>query len=1038
MKKILLFFVLAFVVSASAFSQQVQSVRGTVTSSEDGLGVPGVMISVPGTTVGTMTDADGKYVLNVPANANTLIFTYVGMKRVETQISGRSVIDVVMLPDLQLMDEVVVVGYGVQRKSDVTGAIASVKGDAIANLATPSFDVQLAGRSAGVQVTATSGILGQAPRMRIRGVGSISSGTYPLVVVDGIPIFTGDQGGSASTNALGDINPADIESMEILKDGSATAIYGSRAANGVLLITTKKGSAEKGRYRLTYNNYFGVAQPVRLFDLLNAEEFIAISNEKRANLPAPNNTPIAFSDGAKTGGFDTDWQKEVLRSNAFQMDHNLSLSGATDATNYYFSVGFSDQQGVARPNQMERFTIRANVDQKVTKWLTMGASAGITRSSYSGLNTGTNALSGNIFSAIRQHPNVPILDPDDPTGYNLDDVNSDLVGRWNNAITIGDNLPNIVYVIDHNKYESRVTRIIANTYAQINFTPWLNWKTQLSADYQNTDGFLYWNPIHGDGKGYKGYVSQDFDNGLRWNLQNILNFTKTFAQNHNVGVTLINEFEYSKYYGFNANGNDLANEFFNKNVISGTFGTMSIGGYMNDNGFVSYAARANYNYAGKYFLQGTVRYDGISSLPEANKFGVFPGASIGWTISKENFFSGLLNVVNDLKFRASYAQVGNVSIGSYPYLGLYSSAKYADYNGIAYSQAGNDQLQWEKSTKYDVGLDAQFMEGRFGLTFDYFLNTIDDMILAAPYPPSLGIPGNSINKNVGSMKNWGYEFSANAWVIRKPDFSWQVDANITLPDNRVLSLVNDADITYDYTIIRVNEPIYSLFGYNYWGVNEANGNPVFYKADGSLVQLNYLDGGSYVFNPENPSQMTEASSFTAADKMLVGRTLPKFYGGLNSRVTYKGFDLNVMVRYSGGNKIMNRTRVDLMNLSFTNNSAEMLGRWQSASNPGDGWTPRLYYMSQNFINKPETTNTRFVEKGDFIKISTIQLGYNLPKSLVSRAGIDNLRVYVQGQDLFMFTSYTGIDPEMESGGTGVDFNGTPRQRVITGGISLTL
>ena len=243
---------------------------------------------------------------------------------------------------------------------------------------------------------------------------------------------------------------------------------------------------------------------------------------------------------------------------------------------------------------------------------------------------------------------------------------------------------------------------------------------------------------------------------------------------------------------------------------------MSIGGSMSDNGFISYAARVNYNFAGKYYVQGSIRYDGISSLPEANQWGVFPGASIGWTVSKENFFSGLLNIVNDLKIRASYAQVGNVNIGSYPYLGLYSSAKYADYNGIAYSQAGNDQLKWEKSTKYDVGFDMQFLEGRFGLTFDYYLNSIEDMILAAPYPASLGIPGNSINKNIGSMKNWGYEVSVNAWAIRSKEFTWRVEANITLPDNRVLSLVDDADIVGDYRIIRVDEPINSLYGYKYW------------------------------------------------------------------------------------------------------------------------------------------------------------------------------------------------------------------------------
>lgn len=1036
MKKILLILVLAIATSTLALTQTVQ-IRGVVTGSEDGLGVPGVMISVKGTTVGAMSDADGKYTINVPAGANTLVFTYVGMRKVETEIAGRTVIDVVMSPDLQIMEEIVVVGYGTQKKSDVTGAISQVKGQSIAELATPSFDAQLAGRSAGVQVSTNSGVLGSTPRMNIRGVNSISSGTYPLVVLDGIPIFTGNiSAGGASANAMGDINPADIESMEILKDGSATAIYGSRAANGVILITTKRGGKDQGKYKITYNMYMGVAQPTGLHDLLKADDFVTINNEKRTN---NGQTSVASSTGSKPGTYETDWQDAVLNSNAFQMDHSLALTGATDRTSYYFSIGYSDQEGVAKPNSMKRYSVRANVDQKVKKWLNMGVNIGYTKSGYYGLNQGSRSLSGNMFSSVRQHPNVPIYDENDPTGYNIDDVNSDLVGRWNNLEPIGDNLPNIMYVLAHNKLESRVNRLIGNTYLLVSFTPWLNYKVQLSIDQAQSDAYLYYDPAHGDGKGSNGYAYNSFNNNLRWNFQNILSFNKTFNQNHNVSVTLINEYQYTKGYNFAAIGQDLSNDFFNENIISGTFGTMSIAGGMSDNGFISYAARGNYNYAGKYFLQGSVRYDGISSLPEANKYGLFPGGSVGWTISKEDFFSGLTGIINDLKIRASYAEVGNVDVGDYPYLGLYGSAKYADNNGIAYAQAGNDQLQWEKSTKYDIGLDLQILEGRAGVTFDYYLNNIDDMILAAPYPASLGIPGNSINKNIGSMKNWGYEFSVSAWVLRGKDFEWLVDANITLPNNKVISLDNDADIVGEFRIIRVNEPINSIFGYKYWGVNEANGNPVFYKADGqSLVQLYYPTSRVYAFDPENPGEMTTLSTFNAADKQLLGSTQPKYFGGLTSRMTYKNFDLTIMLRYNGGNFIMNRTRCDLLNLQFTNNSTEILGRWQSPTEPGDGWTPRLYYGSYNFINYPETSNSRFVESGGYLKINNIQLGYNLPQSLVSRAGIANARVYIQAQDLFMITKYTGIDPEMDEFQAGVDFQGSPRQQVITGGISITL
>src|SRR5450759_4659711 len=334
MKKILILFSLFLITGTLVMAQTVQ-ITGTVTSSEDGLPLPGVTVFVKGTTLGTLTASDGKYVLSVPTSATTLVFSYIGFKTSDVAIEGKTKIDHVLELDVFKVDEVVVVGYGVQKKREVTGAISSVKGDALANLATPSFDGQLAGRSAGVQVTTQSGVLGNVPRFRIRGVGSITSGTYPLVVVDGVPIFTGDQGGAASTNALGDINPADIESMEILKDGSGTAIYGSRAANGVILITTKRGSG--GKFHVNYNNYFGVASPVKLFDLLKANDFVIISNEKRSNRGQAN---WASNDGAAYPGrvFDTDWQKAVLRTNAKQQDHNLSFSGSNEKSTYYFSI----------------------------------------------------------------------------------------------------------------------------------------------------------------------------------------------------------------------------------------------------------------------------------------------------------------------------------------------------------------------------------------------------------------------------------------------------------------------------------------------------------------------------------------------------------------------------------------------------------------------------------------------------------------------------------------------------------------------------
>lgn len=1040
MKKILMLFSLFMITGYLVIAQTVQ-ISGTVTSSDDGLAMPGVFVSVKGTTVGTITGVDGKYVLSVPSNSQTLVFSFIGYKTQEVTIEGKTRIDAVLEQDLFKVDEIVVVGYGVQKKREVTGSITTVKGNELASLATPSFDAQLAGRSAGVQVTTMTGILGETPRLRIRGVGSISSGTYPLVVIDGVPAFVGDQGGNASTNALGDINPADIESMEILKDGSGTAIYGSRAANGVILITTKRGSG--GKFKLNYSNYFGVASPVRLFDLLHAADFVMISNEKRSNRTQAN---WAASDGTAYPGrtFDTDWQKAVLR-NAQQQDHNLSFSGSNEKSSYYFSLGYTNQEGVTIPNKMNRYSMRGNIDQKVKKWLSVGTTFGVTRTDYYGLNTGTNSLSGNIFSAIRQLPNTPIYDPNNNTGtgYNIEAIGTNplnwtnLVGKWNNATTIGDNLPNIVYTLNNNVQSSKVYRTMGNAYAQINILPSLNFKTQIGIDNSLTDGFIYWNPLHGDGRSSAGFVSNNFTNYFRWDVQNVLSFNKTFAADHNVALQLINEFEARKNNSFSGSGTNLSSDFFRHNLISGSYSTANSGGSLSENGFISYAGRVNYNFRGKYFFQASLRYDGISALPKDNRWGLFPGASVGWTVSKEPFMEGLSSVISDLKVRASYAKVGNTSIGNYPSLGLYGAAKYADYNGIAFSQAGNNLLKWETSTKYDAGFDVLFLDGKYKFTFDYYLNVADGLILAAPTAPSLGIPGNSINKNIGSMNNWGYEFSGEAYIIRKTDFSWQVDANLTLAGNEIKTLTNNADMIYTYTINRVGESYNAIFGYTYLGVNAANGNPLYRKADGQVVQADIPTSLYVAYKPATPADVsTPAAQLGNADKTVLGSSLPKWFGAVNTKVSYKGFDFTVMFRFSGGNIVMNRTRMDLLGQNFTNNSTEILGRWKSVAEPGDGWTPKLWAAGGNFVNLSDQTSTRWTEKGDFLKLSTLSIGYNFPKAMISKIGLESLRVFAQGQDLFMFTKYTGIDPEMESGG--VDYNGTPRQRVITFGINLSL
>lgn len=931
------------------------------------------------------------------------------------------------------IEEVVVVGYGTQKKSDVTSSVSTVKGDAIVNLNTPTFEAQLAGRSSGVQVVNNSGEIGRAPTVRIRGVNSISSGTAPLYVVDGVPIFSGDTGGgNTAANALADINPADIETMTVLKDGAATAIYGSRAANGVVLITTKKGKS--GRFSVTYNNQFSIANVVKKFDLLQTPDFIKISNEKAAAVNAV---------WARGTDFNTDWQDAVLRTGT-QTDHFLSMTGGLGNGNYYASFGYTNQEGVIKPNGMERLSVRMNADQKVTSWLKLTSSLAYSETQYKGLNNGYSSISGAMFSAVRQLPNTPIYDSTTPTGYNIfTSGTASMVGQWDNYIPITSSLTNIAYIVNNNKYESDLTRFIGSLAADVKLTDWASYKLQISKDRSVTTGFLYWNKVHGDGFSREGYIDNNYLNLDRWNIQNILDLKKSFNQ-HNVNLVLVNEYQKQKSNYFFGQGQGLSSDFFGEaGIISGSYTTQFSGGAVSENGLISYAARLSYNYGNKYFVQGTIRRDGLSSLPTANKWGNFPGLSLGWTVSNESFLKGN-KTLSDLKLRASYGKVGNTDIGNYPYLGLYNNYKYADYTGIGYSQAGNDKLQWETSTKKNIGADFGFLNNRITFSADYFVNQNDGLILAVPLPPSLGVPNNSINKNIGKMENKGFEFSLGADLVKGDDFTWSINGNLTLIDNKVLSLVDGSDIIGSQNgqtayLTRVGESLRSLYGFQYWGVNMANGNPVYYKADGSLVQGNLNDNKYYVFDPSNPTVLGAQSSLGSSpgndDRRILGNILPTYFGALNTNIKYKNFDFGVMARFSGGNKVFNVTRRELLNQDFYNNGTEILGRWQSASEPGDGWTPRLYGSKSSFVNLEGVVNSRFVEKGDFIKIDNITLGYSFDKSVIEKISLSKFRIYAVLQNAIMFTKYKGIDPEMEN--LGMDYNSVPRQMTFSMGINAT-
>ena len=1027
MKKLYLMLVVGLM-SVSLYAQK--SITGTI-SDESGEPLIGASVSVKGTTVGTITDFAGKYSLTVPGDNSILVVTYTGYFSKEVPVGPGTMVDVSLQEDVKTLDEFVVIGYGTEERRNLTGSVTSIDNKAIENLVTPSFESQLAGRAAGVTVITPSGVLGARPIVRIRGVNSITSGAGPLYVIDGVPVVDSDRSGIQDFNPLQNINPQDIASYEVLKDGSATAIFGSRAANGVILITTKRG--QEGAAKVSYGVTLGQSSAANRFDLLNAREFVDINNEKRRNAGA---TELAVLDPS----IDTDWQDYVL-VNGISQQHNLSISGGSASTKYFLSLAFSDQAGIIRANDMTRYAFRANLDHKVSSRIRTGASLSYSYTTLNGLNNGANSLSGATLSMTRMLPNVSIFDPANITfgGFNVTPDGAAL-GQGPNLATVDNNLPNIAFVLANNQYRTRSHRLLGNTYAEVDVLKNLTARTQIGVDATLSDDFLLWSSLHGDGRGRNGYVQQAYRPAYRWNWQNTLNYQRVIANDHRFNITAGVEYQKSEFYNFTATAQGFSDEFYTRrNLVSGSFGDEQfVGGGFAEVGFDSYFSRLNYGYKNLLLVSLSARNDGISSLARDNRRGTFYGGSLGLRFS--DLIPELGNVFDDFKLRLSYAEVGNTEIGAYPYAGGFAPVLYGTRPGIAFSRVDNTGLQWETSQKTNIGLDLSF--GGITFTFDAFRNNIDNLVLAAPVALSLGIPGNQINQNVGAMVNEGLEFSVNLPLVSKGDFTWNVDFNLTLMRNEVTRLVNPLISTYNIT--DEGSPIAQLYGFEWVGVNSANGNPMYRKADGSVVQYNLQRGalGWRVFDAADPSNVsTTASGPGSADLQTLGNTLPTFMGGFTNRFAYKGFDLEIFLRYSGGNFIMNESARGQLGQGFSNNNREILDRWTESGQETN--VPRLYSGTDVAVYGTAAANSRFVEKGDFLRIQNVVLGYRVPRRVLNsvfNGKITSARAFAQVQNLATFTSYSGLDPELNQFQgqlqLGVDWNVTPLMRTWSVGVNV--
>ena len=1048
-KQFLLLFMLGIFFTGWQAAAQERTVSGKVTASEDGSPLPGVSVTVKGTKQGTQSDASGIYKISVSGNA-TLLFSFIGTTSQEVAVGTRTIVDVQLSSDNKQLSEVVVVGYGTQKRTEFTGAASTVKAAAIAERPVQSFAQGLTGQAAGVAITQPNGLLNNPPVIRVRGLSSLSLSSFPLVVVDGIPIATGNVSENATTNnPLGDINPSDIESIDVLKDAASAAIYGSRAGAGVLLITTKRG--KQGKARVSIDSWAGVSSAVRLPDVLNAQQYMDHKNMAIANALALNpNAVTATQRNDKNQSFlpsynadgsliDTDWYKEVYRT-AFSQNHNLTITGGTEKTNYYFSAGFSDQDGFLRNNSFQRRSGRFNMDHQATSWLKLVANFNYTNSFNKAPNSGSYA--GGAFAtsglgriAVAQVPNLPAYNEDG--SYNLE---NNTVGRKNNLLPA--QFPNAAVVRDLDKNSSETARIIANLGAEIKLLEGLTFKTNYSWDRRNTENIRFWNPYNGDGWAAGGDAYNNTARSDNWNLINTLQYLKNFGDKHNVSIVVGNDVQKRRTTNWGGQRQGLADFFFTD--FQGNFGTnLAAGNGISQVGYEAYLASASYNYGGKYFISGNYRRDGNSALSSENRWGDFGGVSAGWTISEEEFFKSLNlgNKLSSLRLKASWGKVGNGNLNNaYGSYSTFASSLYGAAPTLAFNQAGNKDLKWETSEQTNIGLDVSFLNDRITFEANWYNKDINNLILDVPQAPSKGIPGNSILANVGSMYNRGWEFAVTAVPVNKGGFTWSTNINFSTNKNMVTSLVDDNTPILTNTsgleatsITKVGYSAAQVYGVKTNGVNPANGRRIYLTRDGKEVQYLHLGGANaWTFLDGTPT--TSVSS----QQQILGNTLPTFYGGFNNTFKYKGFDLGLNFTFSGGNYIYNGSRAGLLDQRVWNNSVEVLDSWKTAGQVTD--IPRAVY-GDNISNGSSFLIDANLEKGDFLRLQTATLGYRIP-STFGKTGISSIRVYGQVNNAFLLTKYSGVDPEISTNGdsnlaSGIERNSIPQGRAFTFGLNLS-
>ena len=933
MKRKLMLLLTCLFMGIGLVTAQTQKVTGVVISEEDGQPVVGASVLAKGTTVGVITDVDGKFTLSgIPSSAKTLQISYIGMQTAEVAIAPN--IRVILKTDSKALDEVVVVAYGTQSARTVTASVSTVRADALKDVPSVSFDQMLQGRASGVSITTPSAGVGQAPIVRVRGVNSITSGTSPLYVVDGVPIESGNLSYLANANALADINPADIVSMDVLKDAAAAALYGSRAANGVILITTKQG--QSGKVKVSYDGFVGFSNATDFYEMMNAQEYVDFKNLAVKNrygtdelslttgyVSPYGNKAFNMMKDANGNYVDTDW-KDAAFQNGLSQSHSVAVSGGSDKVRYYLSGNYTTQEGIVKGDKYDRLGVKANINVQATDWLKVGMNTNVTTGTTSYVDAarrGSNfAVGGFPRLALINAPNLPMYN-EDGTPYYL----AQGLGYGGNTVFSTFSNPAAILSLG-NGLSSDVTRFIGVFYAEATPLKGLSLKTQYGVDYARIEEQRFWSPLHGDGVNSKGLANAYNTKNNRWTWTNTATYNFSLGQN-NFNLLAGTEASERNNSRWTAQRKDLQDDKFV--VFQGPFGSATAGGSLSNNTMVSYFGRINYDYASKYIVSLNYRRDGYSALSEKNRWGNFGGVSAAWRVSEEGFFKPLRNVVDDLKIKGSYGVVGNTDIYDYASKSFYSSYNYGINGTYGLAQIADPNLKWESSEKYSIGFNARLLD-RISVDFDYYYTKSSDLILDVPQSPSKGIPGNIITTNAGKMKNSGIELTVSADVIRNSQFTWETSFNITTNKNKVISLADGVENILkgdngglEITNITVpGKSIGRLYLYPTAGVDPKSGRRVFITPEGDRTLLMFEKGGWFY---EDGTEY--AGEFEPVD---CGNTLPTWYGGWTNNFKYKGFDLSLFFQFSGGNKIYNGTKASVSDMRYWNNSKDVYKKY---------WTP---------------------------------------------------------------------------------------------------